>query len=133
MLLFTHSNGTHCISTWIYFSWFWYVTSVTYPPLHPPANTTPSHHCVSISIFLALNSLFDWLAKILGNTSWPKRNYNVKLIQNISHSAGGVSLWDYFVFLKEDLPPNPMLSFEASGLSVQSLCGLAIWSSRDVL
>ena len=75
---------------------------------------------------------------MLGNTSYPKTNYtavgyNVKLIQNTSHSAGGVSLWDYFVFLKEDLPPNPMLSFEASGLSVQSLCGLAIWSSRDVL
>ena len=30
-----------------------------------------------------------------------------------------------FVSLKVDLPPNPMLSFEASGLSIQSLCGLA--------
>ena len=38
-----------------------------------------------------------------------------------------------FVSLKDDLPPNPILSFEASGLSIQSLCGLANGSFGDVL
>ena len=35
--------------------------------------------------------------------------------------------WGNKFSLKVDLPPNPRFSFEASGLSVQSLCDLCHW------
>ena len=43
-----------------------------------------------------------------------------------SFSTGGASFREY-TSLKDDLPSNPKFSFEASGLSVQSLCDLCHW------
>ena len=49
-------------------------------------------------------------------------NSNIKA----NFSTGGASFREY-ISLKDDLPSNPKFSFEASGLSVQSLCDLCHW------